>query len=99
LSDSAIFPYYTNGTRLVILESPYCTIIAPLLRFIDKVDAARQPGETITVVVPEFVNQTWWEKLLHMQTATLLRSVLINRPGIVILEVPYQVSANGRIWV
>jgi amino acid transporter len=86
-----------NGTRLVILESPYRTMVEPLVRFIDKVDAARQPGETITVVVPEFVNQTWWEKLLHMQTASLLRSVLINRPGIVILEVPYQVSANGRI--
>ena len=99
MSDSAIFPYYTNGPRLVILESPYHPIIEPLVRFIDKVDAARQPGETITVVVPEFVNQTWWEKLLYMPMASLLRSVLINRPGIVILEVPYQVSANGRIWV
>jgi amino acid transporter len=86
-----------NGTRLVILESPYRTMVEPLIRFIDKLDAARQPGDTITVVVPEFINQKWWEKLLHMQTASWLRSVLINRPGIVILEVPYQVPSNGRL--
>jgi amino acid transporter len=85
-----------NGTRLVILESPYRTMIEPLISFIDKIDAARQPGETITVVVPEFINQKWWEKLLHMQTASWLRSVLLNRPGIVILEVPYQISTNGK---
>ena len=85
-----------NGTRLVLLESPYRTMIEPLIRFIDKVDDARQPGDTITVVVPEFINQKWWEKLLHMQTASWLRSVLLNRPGIVILEVPYQVSSNKR---
>jgi amino acid transporter len=86
-----------NGTRLVLLESPYRTMIEPLISFIDKVDAARQPGETITVVVPEFINQKWWEKLLHMQTASWLRSVLLNRPGIVILEVPYQITTNGKV--
>jgi hypothetical protein len=86
-----------NGTRLVILESPYRTMIEPLIRFIDKIDAARQPGDTITVVVPEFINQKWWEKLLHMQTASWLRSVLLNRPGIVILEVPYQITSNGKV--
>jgi len=86
-----------NGTRLVILESPYRTMIEPLIRFIDKVDAARQPGETITVVVPEFINQKWWEKLLHMQTASWLRSVLLNRSGIVILEVPYQITSNEKL--
>jgi hypothetical protein len=72
-------------------------MIEPLIRFIDKVDDARQPGDTITVVVPEFINQKWWEKLLHMQTASWLRSVLLNRPGIVILEVPYQINTNGKV--
>ncbi len=51
----------------------------------------RQPNELLTVVVPQFVPKHWWENLLHNQTALLLRFALLFKPGLVILEVPYQV--------
>ncbi len=48
-------------------------------------------NEIITIVVPLFVPSHWWENLLHNQTALLLRFALLFKPGIVIVEVPYQV--------
>lgn len=81
-----------EGVRLVILDSPYRLLLEPLLDYIDKIAKKRQPQEMITIVVPQFVPHTWWHNLLHMQTATMLRFVLLFKPGIVITDVPYQVE-------
>jgi len=79
-----------NGVRLVVLESPYRLLLEPLLDYIKNVADRRQPNETLTIVVPQFVPRRWWHQLLHAQTAVILRLALINRPGIVITSVPYQ---------
>ena len=79
-----------NGVRLVILESPYRLLLEPLLEYVKALADRRQPNETITIVVPQFVPRRWWHQLLHAQTAVILRLALINRRGIVITSVPYQ---------
>jgi hypothetical protein len=81
-----------DGTRLVILDSPYRLLLEPLLEYIEELDAKRQPNEAITVVVPQFVPQHEVSNALHMQTARLLRQALLFKPGIVITDVPYQVD-------
>ena len=81
-----------GGVRLVIIESPYRLLVEPLLEYIDKLYKLRQPGEVITVVVPQFVPNTWWSNILHAQTALWLRMALLFKPGIVITEVPYQMQ-------
>jgi amino acid transporter len=83
---------YGDGVRLEVIESPYRELIEPLLEYINTVDAARQPGERITIVVPYFVSRRRWANLLHAQTATWLRLALMFRPGIVITDVPYVVE-------
>ena len=40
--------FWGEGVRLVIFESPYRLLVEPLLQYIDKVDAQRQPNEIIT---------------------------------------------------
>jgi amino acid transporter len=80
-----------DGVRLVVLDSPYRLLIEPLLAYIEKIAASRQPNETITIVVPQFVPRHFWENLLHNQTALMLRMALLFKPGIVIIEVPYQI--------
>jgi hypothetical protein len=45
----------------------------------------------LTIVVPQFTPKHWWHNLLHTQTAFWLRFALLNKKGIVITEVPYQV--------
>jgi amino acid transporter len=81
-----------NGVRLVILESPYRLLLEPLLVYIERLANLRQPNESITIVVPQFVPRRWWHNLLHTQTALLLRLALLFRRGIVVTDVPYQVE-------
>ena len=83
-----------DGVRLVMLDSPYRQFIEPLLDYISELVEQRQPNEVITVVVPQFVSTTPWEKALHTNTASILREELLTTPGIVITDVPYIVSEN-----
>jgi amino acid transporter len=80
-----------EGIRLVILDSPYRLMLEPLLEYIEQVSATRQPNEIITIIVPQFVPQRWYQNLLHTNTAFLLRMALLFKSGIVITDVPYQV--------
>ena len=81
-----------EGIRLVILDSPYRLLIEPLLSYIEGLAAGRQPGELITIVVPQFVPRRWWHNLLHTQAALMLRLALLFKPGITVTDVPYHVS-------
>jgi amino acid transporter len=84
-----------NGVRLVVIESPYRLLVEPLLAYIERIADQRQPNETLTIVVPQFVPRRWWHQLLHAQTAVMLRLALLWRPGIVITNVPYH-TAGGE---
>lgn len=81
-----------NGLRLVILESPYRLLLEPLLEYIDALYKLRQKNDVFVIVVPQFVPRNRFAWPLHNQTAFLLRMSLILRPGIVLIEVPYQVG-------
>ena len=80
-----------EGVRLVMLDSPYRLFVEPLLEYIADLATKRQPGEIITVVVPEFVSENRWTATLHTNTADILRNQLKNQHGIVITNVPYHV--------
>ena len=81
-----------NGIRLVVLESPYRLFLEPLLKYIEEIADTRQPGEIITIVVPQFVPKHWYYNFLHMNTAWLLRWALLLKRNIVVTDVPYQVE-------
>jgi len=80
-----------EGIRMVMLDSPYRLFLEPLLEYIAEIASQRQPGETITIVVPEFVPESRLTGALHTNTADLLRSQLKRQHGIVIINVPYHV--------
>ena len=80
-----------EGVRLVMLDSPFRLFVEPLLEYIADLAEKRQPGEIITVVVPEFVSENRWTAALHTNTADILRTQLKNQHGIVITNVPYHV--------
>lgn len=86
-----------EGVRMVILDSPYRLFVEPLLGYIAEIARQRQSGETITIVVPEFISDNRLSDALHTNTADLLRSQLKNQTGIVITSVPYHVyERNGK---
>jgi len=86
-----------EGVRMVMLDSPYRLFVEPLLGYISEIARCRQPGETITIVVPEFISDNHLSSALHTNTADLLRSQLKNQDGIVITSVPYHIyERNGK---
>jgi amino acid transporter len=80
-----------KGVRLVTIESPYRTFLEPFLEYVNEISEILQPNERLTIAVPQFMPKKWWHNLLHTQTAFWLRFVLLNKRGVVITEVPYQV--------
>jgi hypothetical protein len=85
-----------EGVRMVMLDSPFRLFLEPLLEYIADIADQRQPGETITIVVPEFVSDNRLSGALHTNTAELLRSQLKNQHGIVITNVPYHVHEHKQ---
>ncbi len=84
--------HWGNGVRLVILDSPYRQLLEPLLNYIGDIADRHQPNETLTIVVPQFIPKNPIFSLLHANTAFFLRNALLNKPNVVITDVPYQIK-------
>jgi amino acid transporter len=84
--------WWGEGVRLIVLHSPYRLFLEPLVGYIEEIAAQRQPNETITIVVPQFVPRRRWHNLVHSQAAIWLRMALMFKQGIVITNVPYQLD-------
>lgn len=80
---------YNVGIPLIVKHSPYRDLIDPLLNFIDSEEHESKPGETVTVVLSQFVISKWWHNILHNQTALFIKSMLYKRRNIVVITVPY----------
>ncbi len=84
-----------NQVPLVIVESPFRSILRPLLHYIDAI--GKQIGDrTLVVVLPELVATSWWHHLLHNQFPLRLRAALRLRPGTVVVNVPYHLQKRHR---
>jgi amino acid transporter len=85
------------GVPLVIVESPYRALVAPLLAYLDVLDRAwpaDKEAPITFVVVPEYVAKSWWERILYNQSAKRLRTALLGRPHTVVVNVPYRREAH-----
>jgi amino acid transporter len=71
--------HWAGKVPLVVVPSPYRSIIGPLLEFLDRTDQEHNDGQLATVILPEFVPAKWWQVLLHNQTAWLLKLALLYR--------------------
>jgi amino acid transporter len=80
-----------QGVPLVVLDSPYRSLMEPLLEYIEQVDAER-PDDFLTVVLPEFVPAKWWHHLFHNQRALLIKGALLFKPDVVVTSVPFHLS-------
>ena len=79
---------------IVVVSSPFRSIIQPLIDFLDETDAKHNDGQLATIILPEFVPAKWWQSLLHNQTAWLLKAAMLYRRRSrgfqrVIIDIPY----------
>ena len=73
---------------LVIMESPYRSLVGPLLRYLDAVQKERG-DDVVTIVIPELVSRKLWHHLLHNQAGPLLKLALLNRRDVIVTNVRY----------
>lgn len=83
-----IWDKWSEGLPLEILESPYRSVLGPLLKYIDKTHM-ESGQEMISVVVPEFVTRSWYHQFLHNQMSLVLRTTLRFKPGKVVTSIKY----------
>ena len=89
----ALWERHVPGVALVIVQSPYRALAGPLAAYLDVLERAWPPDkpDPITfIVVPEYVAQHWWERILYNQSARHLRSMLLGRQHTVVVDVPYR---------
>ena len=79
------------GVELVVLASPYRSLIRPLARHIDRIRKQRD-NDMLTVVLPEFVTARWWHQLLHNQSSLQLKASLLFKKGVIVTSVPYHLE-------
>ena len=77
--------------QLVVLASPFRSVMEPLLEYIEQVERER-PDDYVTVILPEFVPARWWQHLLHNQRALLIKGALLFRPNTVVTSVPFHLA-------
>ncbi|HEU5090329.1 MAG TPA: amino acid permease, partial [Roseiflexaceae bacterium] len=80
-----------SGVPLVVLPSPYRSLVQPLLKYIDETDAMYD-DDILTIVIPEFVPSKWWQYALHNQTALQLKAALFFNRSTCVLSVPYHLD-------
>ena len=76
------------GVPLVVLGSPYRSLLRPLLDYLDQIQA-HGDEQMVTIVLPEFLPRHWWQHVLHNQTALLVKGALLFRRNTVVADVPY----------
>jgi amino acid transporter len=82
---------------LVVVPSPYRSIVGPLLTFLDETDRQHNDGQLAIVVLPEFLPAKGWQHLLHNQTVWSIKAALLYRRRHlgyqrVIIDVPYHLE-------
>ncbi len=86
-------PKFIDKKDIVILKSPFRSVITPLIKYVDKA-AKTQDGNFITVVLPEFVTAKWYHQFLHNQTALIIKAALMFKPRVVVTSVRHHLKST-----
>ncbi len=78
------------GVPLIVLTSPYRSLLGPLLEYVENV--RKDDRQIITIVLPEFIPARWWQLGLHNQTALLVKGAMFFRRNVIVTDVPYHLS-------
>ncbi len=77
-----------QGLPLIVLSSPYRSLLGPLLEYIDQLQR-HGDNHVVTIVLPEFIPARWWQQVLHNQTALLIKGTFLFRKNVIVTDVPY----------
>jgi amino acid transporter len=81
---------------LIIRYSPYREIVEPLKEYIDSEEHASQPGDIITVLLPQFFVPKWWQMILHNNTSLFIANAMFSKRNVVVSILPFYIEDLNR---
>ena len=83
--------------NLVELESPFRFVVKPILEYALKVQS-ENPDNTIAILVPEFIENHWYNLLLHNNRSQLLKTYinLQENPRITVINIPWYLHPSKQ---
>ncbi len=79
---------------LKIIKAPYRDILEPLQRYIEEQEKSIRPGDTISVVLVRFIQERWFDNVLHNQTTYIIEKRLKKYKNVATIIIPYIYSAK-----
>lgn len=84
---------------LIVKYSPYRKVVGPLLEFIESYEEhSYKKGDMITVILPQFTIQNWWQFFLHNQSRLSIQRHLLKHKHIVVATIPLQLKKDSEIY-
>lgn len=80
---------WEQSIPLVVLPCPERDLAATLIEYVDKV-RQEEGYDIVTLILPEFVVDSWWESLLHNHTVLWLQWALRGRTDMALLNMRYR---------
>ncbi len=81
---------------LTILESSFRDVTRPVIDHIGHI-RRQSPRDVVAVYIPEYVVGHWWEHFLHNQSALRLKTRLLFIPGLMVVNVPFQLGSVSLV--
>jgi len=81
---------------LIIKHSPYREVVGPLKEYIDSEEHGSQPGDIITVLLPQFFVPKWWQTILHNNTSLFIANAMFSKRNVVVSILPFYLEDLNR---
>ena len=85
----ARFERQLPGVPFVIVESPFRSLVRPIVRYMEDA-AAEADDEFVIVLLPEYIPRHGWERFLYNENARRIQASLLGRPNILVAHVPFR---------
>jgi amino acid transporter len=83
--------------NLIMLKSPFRFVATPIVDYALKVQS-ENPNSNIAILVPELIENHWYDFLLHNNRPQLLKALLNlkENPKITVINIPWYLNASGK---
>lgn len=84
---------------LIVKFSPYREVVNLLTEYIDSEEHASQPGDVITVLLPQFFVSRRWEMALHNNTSLFIANAMLKKRNVIVSIIPFYLDDIKRYRV
>ncbi len=78
-----------TDVTLVVRHTEFREVVGPLVQYIESKEHASQPGDIITILLPQFFVTKWWQNALHNNTSLFIANAMFSHRNVVLSVLPF----------